>query len=152
MKVVYLHGLQSSPLSFKRYALERCGHEVIAPSLSAHSWEESVLTARETIELAGADVVIGSSRGGAVAMACKIKVPLVLIAPAWIKYCPWATISANTSILHSRADEVVAYEDSETLAHAFGATLIDVGACHRMNDAAAIKALVAQLDLIGGRK
>ena len=40
----------------------------------------------------------------------------------------------NTVILHSRADDVVPFADSEELAKTSGATLIEVGNDHRLAD------------------
>ena len=40
----------------------------------------------------------------------------------------------DTVILHSRADEVIPFADSEELARNSGATLIEVGTDHRLAD------------------
>ena len=141
MKIVYLHGLNSSPNSFKRQAIEKMGHEVYAPFLMPDNWEQSVLVAREYIEMVKPDVVVGSSRGGAVAMAAGGKQRLVLIAPAWSKYCPWCTTSSTTKIIHSKSDDVIPYADSELLAKTFGAALIESGNDHRMNDSSTLNLL-----------
>ena len=146
MKVLFLHGLESSPNSYKRQRLEKMGYEVQAPALNKNDWEESVLTAREYIDMVEPEVVIGSSRGGAVAIAAGSKVPLVLIAPAWGKYCPWGTISANTIIFHSKQDDIVPYGDSELLAKTFGVKLIETGSNHRMNDKEVFEKLKCVLD------
>ena len=106
MKIVFLHGLKSSPNSFKRRLLEEHGYMVYAPALPADDWELSVLRAQEIIETVKPDVVIGSSRGGAVAIASRPSCDLILIAPAWKKYCPWGTVSATTQIIHSPDDEI----------------------------------------------
>ena len=109
------------------------GFEVHAPALDKNSWENSVLTAREYIEMVRPDAIIGSSRGGAVAIAAGANLPLVLIAPAWGKYCPWGTISSNTIIFHSKKDDIVPYSDSELLSKTFGVKLVEIGDDHRMN-------------------
>ena len=103
MKILFLHGLESSPNSYKRQKLEKMGFEVHAPALDKNSWENSVLTARE------------------------------YIAPAWGKYCPWGTISSNTIIFHSKKDDIVPYSDSELLSMTFGVKLVEIGDDHRMN-------------------
>ena len=95
MKIVFLHGLESSPNSTKATHLRAHGHDVVAPHLPKDLWEHSVMEARRAIEEHQPDVVVGSSRGGAVAMVAMMatpRVPAVLIAPAWQKYAPWATI------------------------------------------------------------
>jgi hypothetical protein len=59
-------------------------------------------------------LIVGSSRGGAVAMNLNSgSTPLVLLCPAWK---PWGTTKAVepvTTILHSEADEVNPFADSE---------------------------------------
>ena len=69
MKIVYLHGRMSSPNSYKSQVLEDAGHEVFAPALRSTDWEQSVNAANNMIADVEPDLVIGSSRGGAVAMA-----------------------------------------------------------------------------------
>ena len=112
MKVVYLHGWLSSPLSYKVQVLRENGFQVLAPELPAEDWGQSVINARKAIKEFAPDVVVGSSRGGAVAMASNKSTPAILIAPAWKKYCPWGTVSATTQIIHSPDDEIVDFNDS----------------------------------------
>jgi predicted alpha/beta hydrolase family esterase len=59
---------------------------------------------------------------------------LVLLCPAWKKYGTAKTMKPVTMILHSWADDVVPFADSEELAENSGATLIEVGADHRLAD------------------
>ena len=59
---------------------------------------------------------------------------LVLLCPAWKKYGTAKTVKPGTVILHSRADDVVPFADSEQLAKTSGATLIEVGMDHRLAD------------------
>lgn len=146
MKVIYLHGWLSSPLSYKVQVLRENGFEVFAPELPAESWDQSVANARKAIEEFAPDVIVGSSRGGAVAMVSNKSVPMILVAPAWKKFCPWGTISGSTTIIHSPDDEVVSFEDSIELAHAFGAMLVEAGQNHRMQDDEAIDAILDALN------
>jgi hypothetical protein len=142
MRIVYLHGRMSSPNSQKCQLLRENGHEVHAPKLISHNWEQSVFAAREMLEKVQPDLVIGSSRGGAVAMATNTTVPMVLICPAWGKYAPWSACRGNSTILHAKADRIVKYSDSEILAHSSGAKLVEVGKDHRMNDEDTLKTLL----------
>ena len=84
------------------------------------------------------DVIVGSSRGGAVAMNIDSKdTPLVLLCPAWKKWGTAKTIRANSTILHSRADDVVPFADSEELVRNSGLppyTLVETGNDHRLAD------------------
>jgi hypothetical protein len=41
--------------------------------------------------------------------------PLILLCPAWKRYGTVKTLKPGTTILHSRADEVVPFADSEEL-------------------------------------
>jgi hypothetical protein len=142
MRIVYLHGRMSSPNSQKCQLLRENGHEVYAPKLISHNWEQSVFAAREMLEKVQPDLVIGSSRGGAVAMATNTTVPMVLICPAWGKYAPWSACRGNSTILHAKADRIVKFADSELLSLSTGAKLVEVGKDHRMNDENALKTLL----------
>jgi hypothetical protein len=142
MRIVYLHGRMSSPNSQKCQLLRENGHEVYAPKLISHNWEQSVFAAREMLEKVQPDLVIGSSRGGAVAMATNTTVPMVLICPAWGKYAPWSACRGNSTILHAKTDRIVKFADSELLSLSTGAKLVEVGKDHRMNDENALKTLL----------
>ncbi len=142
MRIVYLHGRMSSPNSQKCKFLRENGHEVFAPKLISHDWAQSVNAAREIMEKVMPDLVIGSSRGAAVAMATNTTVPMVLICPAWGKYAPWSMCRGNSTILHAKKDRIVKFSDSKLLSEASGAKLIEVGKDHRMNDENTMKALL----------
>lgn len=57
---------------------------------------------------------------------------LVLLCPAWKNWGTAKTVKPGTMILHSRADDVIPFADSEELAKDSGATLIEVGNDHRL--------------------
>jgi len=62
---------------------------------------------------------------------------LVLLCPAWKKYGTARTVKPGTVILHSRADDLIPYADSEELVRNNGllaAALIEVGNDHRLAD------------------
>ena len=62
------------------------------------------------------EVVVGSSRGGAVAMNINSgNAKLVLLCPAWKNWGTAKTVRPDTVILHSRADDVIPFADSEEL-------------------------------------
>ena len=69
MKVLFLHGLESVPGGTKPKHLESLGHQVLNPALLKDNFEESVQIAQKVFDKEKPDVVVGSSRGGAVAMA-----------------------------------------------------------------------------------
>jgi hypothetical protein len=61
-------------------------------------------------------VVVGLSRGGTVAMNINSgSTPLVLMCPAWKRWGMARTVKPGTIILHSKADDVVPFSDSEEL-------------------------------------
>ncbi len=92
------------------------------------------------------DVIVGSSRGGAVAMNVASGARLVLLCPAWRKHGTARTVKPGTIILHSRADDVVPFADSEELVKNSGlpgSALIEVGNDHRLADPEPLKAMLA---------
>jgi len=143
-KVLFLHGMESKPGGAKAQHLEKAGHIVFNPALPKYSFEESVAIAQGVIDRELPDVIVGSSRGGAIAMCIDTNgAKLVLVAPAWSHFRQTASteITKDTMILHSRADATVKFEDSQHLVDTYGATLITVGDCHRMIDSDALEAL-----------
>src|SRR5215831_19478828 len=143
MKVLFLHGWQSVPGGVKPTFLARHGHEVVNPKLPDEDFNEAVRIAQAEFDRHQPQVVVGSSRGGAVAMNISSgEARLVLLCPAWKKYDSARTVKPDTVILHSRADDVVPFADSEELARASGAALIEVGTDHRLADPEPLAAML----------
>jgi predicted esterase YcpF (UPF0227 family) len=143
MKILFLHGWQSVPGGVKPTFLKDHGHEVINPNLPDEEFAEAVRIAQAEFDKHQPDVVVGSSRGGAVAMNINSgTAKLVLLCPAWRKYGTVTTAKPDTVILHSRADDVVPYAQSEELAKSSGATLIEVGTDHRLADPEPLAAML----------
>ena len=69
---------------------------------------------------------------------------LVLLCPAWKKWGTARSVKHDTVILHSRADDVVPFADSEELAKKCGATLIEVGSDHRLADPEPLAAMLQE--------
>lgn len=64
---------------------------------------------------------------------------------AWKKYGSVKMVKANTVILHSRADDVIPFADSEELVRISGlpvAALIEVGTDHRLADQEPLEAML----------
>jgi hypothetical protein len=140
VKILFLHGWQSVPGGVKPTFLKDSGHTVINPKLPDDDFAEALRIAQEEFDRHRPDVVVGSSRGGAVAMNMNVgDVKLVLLCPAWRKFGSVRTVKAGTVILHSRADDVVPFVDSEELA---GGTLIEVGSDHRLADGESLQAML----------
>jgi len=130
MTILFLHGLHSLPKGVKPTYLQDHGH--VVPD---EDFAEAVQIAQAEFDRHQPQVVVGSSRGGAVAMNIKSgSAKLVLLCPAWKKYGTARTVGKRTVILHSRADDVVPFSDSEELAAGSGARLIEVGSDHRLAD------------------
>ena len=84
MKILFLHGWQSIPGGVKPTFLARHGHQVINPKLPDEDFEESIRIAQAEFDHHHPDVVVGSSRGGAVALNIHCgDARLVLLCPAW---------------------------------------------------------------------
>jgi hypothetical protein len=116
VKILFLHGWTSVPGGVKPTYLAQHGHEVINPKLPDEDFEEAVRIAEEEFDSHEPDVVVGSSRCGAVEMHLRSEsARLVLLCPAWKKWGRARTAKPGTVILHSRADDVVPFADSEEL-------------------------------------
>lgn len=145
LTILFLHGWHSTPQGVKSNFLQEQGHKVVAPTLSADSFEAALESARKAFEECCPDVVVGSSRGGACAMNIDTgETPLVLVCPAWKHWGEARTVKANTIVLHSPNDEVVPYQDSVELvagSHLGESALVPVGMEHRMGCESSLRAL-----------
>ena len=146
-KILFLHGLESTPGGKKPAFLKAEGYEVINPALPKEPFNVACMIAQDAVNHFCPDIVVGSSRGGAVAMSIDTKsADLVLIAPAWKRYGVKNSIS-SAFILHCESDDVVPFEDTQELFRANrGVTVISCGEDHRMSDERALKELT---DVIG---
>jgi hypothetical protein len=138
MTILYLHGWLSVPGGVKPTFLTQHGHTVINPKLPDEDFADAVCIAQTEFDQHQPQVVVGSSRGGAVAMNINSgKARLVLLCPAWKKFGLVKTVKAGTVILHSRADNVIPFADSEVLIRNSGlsaSALVEVGNDHRLAD------------------
>jgi hypothetical protein len=145
MKVLFLHGWQSVPGGVKPTFLARHGHEVINPKLPDEDFEEAVRIAQSESDKHQPEVVVGSSRGGAVAMNLRSEsTRLVLLCQAWRKWGTAKTVKPGTVILHSRAD-VVPFSHSEELVRNSElpvSALIEIGTDHRLADPEPLEAML----------
>ena len=140
-KLLLLPGWSSSG-SAKRVFLTFVGYNVLQPSLSDWSFRRAVSQAQEAYDAFRPDVIVGSSRGGAVAMNMNSGgTPLVLLAPAWKRWGKATSVKNNCVVVHSPHDDVVPYSESVELCGKSEARLISAGADHRLNDPQARKAL-----------
>ncbi|MEI7685248.1 MAG: alpha/beta hydrolase [Planctomycetota bacterium] len=141
--ILFLHGWHSVPGGVKPTYLKGHGHEVLNPVLDDDDFALAVTMAQTEFETHKPEVIVGSSRGGAVAMNINSgSVKLVLLCPAWRKFGTVRTVKPGTVILHSRGDDVVPFTDSEELARNSRATLIEVGTDHRLADPETLAAML----------
>ena len=138
MKVLFLHGWNSKPGGMKPTYLVNHGHEVINPALSDDDFAMAVAVAQSEFDKHKPDVVVGSSRGGAVALNINSgDTPLVLLCPAWKNWGKVTALKKGSVILHSRNDEVIPFVNSEELVSKSGLdpdALWVVGNDHRLAD------------------
>ncbi len=110
MLLLFLHGWQSAPGGLKPTCLKDHGHEVLNPALPDDDFDQAVRIAQAEFDQHRPAVVVGSSRGGAVAMNIDSgSTPLVLLCPAWKRWGTAKTVKPGTIILHSKTDEVVPF-------------------------------------------
>jgi alpha-beta hydrolase superfamily lysophospholipase len=150
MKILFLHGWQSVPGGIKPTYLRQHGHQVINPKLPDDDFNEAVRIAQAEFDKHQPDVVVGSSRGGAVAMSINSgEAKLVLLCPAWNKHDTARKVKAGTAILHSRVDDVVPFADSQELVRNNGlpaSALIEVGNDHRLADPVSLAKMLKACD------
>ena len=149
MKILFLHGGQSVSGGVKPTYLKDHGHEVTKPALPDDDFAEAVRIAQAEFDQHKPHVVVGSSRGGAVAMNINsADAKLVLLCPAWKKFGTARTVKADTVILHSRADDVIPFAESEELARNSGAKLIEVGTDHRLADKEPLERMLVECESV----
>ena len=152
MTILFLHGWQSTPGGVKPTYLKHHGHEVLNPALPDEDFDEAVRIAQAEFDRGKPDVVVGSSRGGAVAMNIEIgETPLVLLCPAWKRWGTATTIKPGTVIVHSPDDDVVPFADSEELvrnSNLPSGSLIEVGTEHRLADPESLAKMVAAAESV----
>jgi hypothetical protein len=91
MTILFLHGWHSVPGGVKPTFLAQHGHSVFNPKLPDEDFTEAVKIAQEEFDKHQPQVVVGSSRGGAVGMnIISGSAKLVLLCPAWKK---WGTVN-----------------------------------------------------------
>ncbi len=156
MTILFLHGWHSTPGGIKPTYLKDHGHEVLNPALPDDDFDAAVRIAQAEFDQHRPEVVVGSSRGGAVAMNIAAgSTPLVLLCPAWKRWGTARTVKPGTIILHSGADDVVPFADSQELLRNSDlpeSALIVVGHEHRLADPESLAKMVEACEQIGGSR
>ncbi|MEJ7592075.1 MAG: CPXCG motif-containing cysteine-rich protein [Planctomycetaceae bacterium] len=152
MKILFLHGWHSSVGGVKPTYLKDHGHELINPRLDDNDFETAVAIAQAAYDQHKPDVIVGSSRGGAVALNLNSgDTPLFLLCPAWKNWGTVKTLKPNSLILHSRQDDVIPFADSEELVVSSGLspeTLIEIGNEHRLADESSLSVMLWVCNLL----
>jgi len=150
MKILFLHGWTSKPGGVKPIYLASHGHEVINPALPDEDFAAAARIAQAEYDRERPAVIVGSSRGGAVAMNVRAGgTPLVLLCPAWKNWGKARAVKPGTMILHSEQDDVIPIADSRELLRVSGlpeSALIVVGTDHRLADPEPLQAMLAAVE------
>jgi alpha-beta hydrolase superfamily lysophospholipase len=145
--VLFLHGWHSKPGGVKPTYLADHGHVIINPALPDDDFDGAVRIAQELFDRHRPEVVVGSSRGGAVAMNIDSNgARLVLLCPAWKRWGSSTTVKPGTVILHSEADDVIPIGESRELLARSGlpaSALVIVGSDHRLADPDPLAAMLS---------
>jgi hypothetical protein len=147
MKILFCHGLEGSPTGRKATALRDAGHEVTAPVLPRDDFEQAVRVVSRALQEHRPDVLVGSSRGGAVAMRASSasSAPLVLLTPAWRPFGVEPVVRRDTRVLHGIKDDLVPLADSIELERRNDLppeNLVPVNDDHRLASPLALEALL----------
>lgn len=155
VKILFLHGWRSIVGGVKPTYLHDAGHQVYNPALDDDDFELAVATAQAEFDEHAPDVIVGSSRGGAVALNIEsVSLPLVLLCPAWKNWGSAGKLKPNSMILHSRRDDVIPFSDSEELVANSGlpsSTLAEVGSDHRLADPEPLRKMLDACERLGGK-
>ncbi|MEZ6048747.1 MAG: CPXCG motif-containing cysteine-rich protein [Planctomycetaceae bacterium] len=146
LRILFLNGWHSRAGGVTLSCLKKAGNEVIILSLNYDGSELALLTAQAEYNQNQPDLIVGSCRGGAVAMMLNSgDTPIVLLCPDWKQWGINTTLKPNSMILHCPDDNVVPFTDSEELVAQSGLspeTLIAVGKDHSLTDDESLAVLV----------
>lgn len=152
MRILFLHGWHSIVGGVKPTFLKSACHDVLNPALDDDDFSAAVQTAQRVFDESSPDVIVGSSRGGAVAMNIQSgDVPLVLLCPAWKNWGQARNLKPNCFVLHSRDDDVIPFEHSEELIAASRLSddrLLEVGHDHRLADDESLKVMLWACEML----
>ena len=155
MKLLFLHGWFSKPGGLKPSFLVQHGHAVINPALPDDDFEASIEIAQAAFEKHQPELVVGSSRGGSVAMNIDSgNAKLILLCPAWKNWGTATTVKLSTTILHCQADDIIPFADSEELVRNSELprdALIETGNDHRLADSESLMKMLRVCELAASR-
>lgn len=153
MLILFVHGWTSAPGGVKPTFLKNSGHQVLNPAIPDDDFGAAVRIAQAEFDQHHPEAIVGSSRGGAVAMNIDSgTTPLVLLCPAWKRWGTAKKVKAGTIILHSPTDETIPFADSQELLRNSGlpeSALIAVGHEHRLADPDSLQAMLDAVERRG---
>jgi hypothetical protein len=124
---------------------------VRCPRLRSWILGVSIRQALDAHDRLRSDVIIGASRGGAIALAIPDDRPLVLLAPAWRYFGVRPRPDAEGVVIHSPRDRLVPLGHSRELCRRCpGLRLVVTGEGHRLNCPAGRWAMARALDDLVG--
>ena len=145
LRVQFIHGLEGSPQGAKARRLA-AHFDAHTPAMDTSDFEASVATQAAALETFAPEVLVGSSFGGAVAVALLERGlwrgPTLLLAQAAVHYDPNARLPQDVTVwlVHGLRDTLLDVEDSRRLA-ATGSPdrvrLIEVDDDHPLHDSVA---------------
>lgn len=136
-RVLLLHGMSSSGAS-KASFVQSLGFDVLVPRLPGWSFRWAVRIAQKAFDGFDPHLVVGSSRGGAVALHLGTRGrPLVLLSPAYVLFGGpprRSSVPTGSVVIHSPDDPLVPYRHSVVLVRRMpGLRLIPAGRTHHLN-------------------
>jgi pimeloyl-ACP methyl ester carboxylesterase len=137
----------------KEAFLRSLGFKVVKPKLSDFSFRRAVRAARQAYEQCRPDVIVASSRGGAVALNFDSGgTPLVLMCPAFCHFGSARRLENPAVVIHGAHDRWVKVSASEELCrNSRQATLLVVNDGHRLRSPQGRKAMQEGLEIALGR-
>lgn len=129
LRVLFVHGLEGSPQGTKARTLA-AAFDAETPALDTSDFEACVAHVAERVRRFEPDVVVGSSFGGAVAVALLQREhwrgPTLLLAQAALRQGLRARLPAGTPVwlVHATGDDVVPVADSRKLARSGTSELV----------------------------
>lgn len=121
IRVQFVHGLEGSPQGAKARLLAE-HFDALTPAMETSDFEASVAAQAEAVGSFAPDVLVGSSFGGAVAVALLDRGiwrgPTLLLAQAAIHYDAEAKLPEDVTVwlVHGLGDTLIDIEDSRRLA------------------------------------
>jgi hypothetical protein len=146
MKVLFLQDENGISPNKQPNFLAQNGISVLTPNLPLDDVAESIRIAEWVASSYRPDVIVGHSRGGAVAMNMKSgNTPVLLMSPAWKNWGEVVSVKQKAVIMHSPRDATVPFAASEQLRENSALppqSLIAVGTDHSLSDPTSLSVML----------